>query len=211
MAASQPNDEQIISKGEFARLIGVSPARVSQYIAAGTIDAAALVGEGRSARVRVHLAAHQVASRLHVGQRLSSNGLMNRASLVAAGDVAMPAIGAPPSDQSVQSVADQIQIERLAFERRKNRTAEIDEAERLGRLVPLADFNREVSRAAQEAVNVFTGMVPDIANAFAAEHGVPQRDGMHLIRRVMNEKRAAAALMHRARAAELPVTVDGTI
>lgn len=209
MPAESPTDEQIISKGEFARLIGVSPARVSQYIAAGTIDAAALVGEGRSARVRVHLAAHQVASRLHVGQRLSNNGLMNRASLVAAGDLL--ATDAPQAGQSVQSVADQIQIERLALERRKNRTAEIEEAERLGRLVPLADFTREVSRAAQEAVNVFTGMVPDIANAFAAEHGVPQRDGMHLIRRVMNEKRAAAALMHRAQAEVLPATVEGTL
>jgi hypothetical protein len=78
-------------------------------------------------------------------------------------------------------------------------------------LVRVEDFNREVGRIAQEVVNVFTGMVPDIANAFAAEHGVPQRDGMHLIRRVMNEKRAAAANLHRTQAEAMPDTIEATL
>lgn len=211
MQAALPIDEQIISKGEFARLIGVSPARVSQYIAAGTIDQAALVGQGRSARVRTQIAAHQVASRLHVGQRLSNNGLMNRASLVAAGEVTAPTIDPPAGGQSVQSVADQIQIERLAQERRKNRLAEIEEAERLGRLVPAEALTRQVAQAVQATVNMFTGMVPDIANAFAAKHQVPQRDGIHLIRSVMNEKRTAAADKLSAEIDALPATIEVTL
>ncbi len=67
------NDE-VVSKGDFAKLCGVSPGRVTQWIDEGKISGAALVGEGRSAKIRVAIAQRQVNLRRDVGQSLG-NGL----------------------------------------------------------------------------------------------------------------------------------------
>jgi hypothetical protein len=45
-----------ISKTEFAKLAGVSPGRVSQYLRDGVIGLAALAGNGRNARIKADLA-----------------------------------------------------------------------------------------------------------------------------------------------------------
>ena len=44
---------EVVSKTEFARLAGVSAARVSQYLRDGVIGPEALLGKGRHARVRI--------------------------------------------------------------------------------------------------------------------------------------------------------------
>lgn len=191
-----------MSKGEFAAHIGVSAGRVSQMITSGMIGKDALVGEGRSAKVLVEAAVEQIRKRRDVGQALG-NGLGTRLS------------DAPPTQQADAKLlprdpdtTELIALERLASERRRNRLAEIEEAERMGRLVPAEDMQREVGKVAQRLVNTFTGMVPDIANAIAAEYSLPARDLVHLIRRVMNEKRAAAAQELGEAAAEMPDTVE---
>ena len=56
-------DQTTMSKSAFARHIGVTPARVTQYINEGTIDKSALVGEGRSAKINVAIATQLVAER----------------------------------------------------------------------------------------------------------------------------------------------------
>ncbi len=48
--------EASVTKGKFAELIGVSPGRVSQYLAEGKITAASLHGHGRNARIIVERA-----------------------------------------------------------------------------------------------------------------------------------------------------------
>lgn len=53
-----------MSKSEFAEFICVSPARVSQYLADGTIGAEAILGQGRRARIRVDLALAMLSTRL---------------------------------------------------------------------------------------------------------------------------------------------------
>lgn len=74
---------EIVSKGEFAALLGVHKSRVSQYISSGRIDGAALVGEGREQRIRVAVACEQLRRRLDPGQRLG-NGLGTRLTIPAA-------------------------------------------------------------------------------------------------------------------------------
>lgn len=191
-----------MSKGEFATHIGVSPGRVSQMITSGMIGKDALVGEGRSARVLVEAAVEQIRKRRDVGQALG-NGLGTRLTSAPAQQQADAKL-LPRDPDTTELIA----LERLATERRRNRLAEIDEAERMGRLVPAEDMQREVGKVAQRLVNTFTGMVPDIANAIAAEYSLPARDLVHLIRRVMNEKRADAAQELGAAAAEMPDTVE---
>lgn len=194
-----------MSKGDFASHIGVSPGRVSQYIASGIIGPDALSGEGRSARVVVEKAVEQIAARRHVGQALG-NGLTTRLNF--------DAPGAPQDVQPSISNSDParlIQLEKLEQERRRNRLATIDEAKALGELVPVEDFRREVGKVSQTLVNTFTGMAPDIANAVAAKFGVPARDVLHLVRQVMSEKRAEAAAGQREAGAMMPEAVEAVI
>lgn len=197
---------QLLSKGEFARHIGVSPGRVSQYLTAGIIGADALEGEGRAARIVVHKAVEQIRARRHVGQALG-NGLLTRL------DDDTPQQQTPRADveDKGDDLARQIQAERLEQERRKNRLAAIDEARELGRLVEGEALQRAVAKTAQDLVNTFMGMAPDIANAIAARFELPQRDVLHLVRQVMNDKRAAAAQAKRSEAETLPETVEAAV
>lgn len=190
-----------MSKGDFAAHIGVTPGRVSQMITSGMIGADALVGAGRYARIKVEMAVAQIRGRRDVGQALG-NGLGTRLSDTPTQQADAKLLPRDPDTTEL------IALERLASERRRNRLAEIEEAERMGRLVPAEDMQREVGKVAQRLVNTFTGMVPDIANAIAAEYSLPARDLVHLIRRVMNEKRADAAQELGATAAEMPDTVE---
>lgn len=210
----------VLSKGEFAAHIKVTPGRISQYISAGIIGPDALVGEGRGARINVSKAIEQIRKRRHVGQALG-NGLLTH---LAGGDTpaarvpGQPAgiavngnpVGADPDDVARmmplkrEDPAELIQLERLESERRKNRMAAVDEARSLGKLVEADAIEREVGKAAQATVNAFTGMAPDLANAIAAKFEVSQRDVLHLIRQVMNEKRAAIAAQMKVEATGMP-------
>lgn len=200
-------DDRTMSKGEFAAFINVTPARISQYLTAGILDDTALSGTGRFARIRVATAIRQISERRHIGQALG-NGMKTRLpDMLPELDEANLIADLPPNPTE-SSVATLIQLERLEQERRKNRLAQIDEAERLKRLVRVDDLTREVARAVDAAVSIFTGMVPDIGNAMAAKFGVPQRDAIHLVRQVMNEKRAAAARRIGTEAADMPEHVS---
>lgn len=194
-----------MSKGDFASHIGVSPGRVSQYIAAGIIGRDALSGEGRAARIVVEKAVEQISARRHVGQALG-NGLKTRLDLEGPVETLEPSPSVLTNDP-----ARLIQLEKLEQERRRNRLATIDEAKALGELVPVEDFRREIGKVSQTLVNTFTGMAPDIANAVAAKFGVPARDVLHLVRQVMSEKRAEAASGQREAGATMPETVEAVI
>lgn len=63
-----------ISKGEFAIRRGVTPARVSQWLADGAISGDAIVGTGRGARIDEDLACAQLEARLNAGQREANGG-----------------------------------------------------------------------------------------------------------------------------------------
>lgn len=198
-----------MSKGDFATEIGVSAGRVSQYIAAGIIGSDALSGEGRNARIIVDVAKAQISRRRHGGQALG-NGLMTR--LVGPQDASPEEPEAPkPETLKRDDPATLIQIERLESERRKNRLAAIDEAREVGQLVPAEDMQCAVGRTAQQLVNAFTGMAPDIANAVAAQFSLPQRDVLHLVRKVMNEKRGGVAQAMKEAGNEMPETVEAIV
>ena len=69
--------ENVVSKIDFARLSKVSPSRVTQWIAEGKISSAALVGEGRSAKIRVLQAQADLKRSLDPAQ-MTGNGLRTR-------------------------------------------------------------------------------------------------------------------------------------
>ncbi len=198
---------ELLSKGDFARHIGVTPGRVSQMISSGMIGQDALAGEGRSARVVVAKAVEQIRRRRDVGQSLG-NGLLTRLDATPA-ETPTEGLGAPikPPDDT----AEKIQLQRLDEMQRRNRLAAIEEQRQLGELVSADDMRREVAKAVQDVLSVFIGMTPDLANAIAAKFGLSQRDVLFELRRVMAEKRAEASAARRDAAEQLPATVEAEV
>jgi hypothetical protein len=93
----------ILTKAGFAAQLGVSRSRISQWISAKQIYGDALVGEGRTARIRVVTACAQLKKTLDISQRLA-NG---RAKL---ND---PGTAADATSTSDVTIEDQIKAERL--------------------------------------------------------------------------------------------------
>lgn len=190
----------LMSKGEFAAHMGVTPGRVSQWIGEGKISGKALVGEGRSARVDAELAAAQVSARRDPGQAMG-NGLGTRLASAAEPDIDRGAL--PGTDP-----ARLIQLERLEQERRRNRREQVEEVVRNRGLMPTDDAKREMGQLAQRITSEFLAMLVDYADAAAEVSGRPSRDFLHLFRQVNARKRAEAAQRIRAEAEALPETKD---
>jgi acyl-CoA reductase-like NAD-dependent aldehyde dehydrogenase len=66
--------EDIVTKGRFAAIAGISQARVSQYLSDGQISGEAVVGSSHRARIRVAVAMEQLRRNLDVSQHLGANG-----------------------------------------------------------------------------------------------------------------------------------------
>ncbi|MBX9875772.1 MAG: hypothetical protein K2X84_13000 [Beijerinckiaceae bacterium] len=196
---------QVLTKGEFARHAGVSPGRVSQWIAEGKIGPDALEGEGRSAKIIVERALDQIKARRDVGQSLG-NGLGTRVFASAPAEEAAPAL--PPR---TDDVAYQIQLERLKSERRKNERESVEEALRQQKLVPADDVRSAMARLARQVDDANGAMLADFASAIAGRFGLPQRDVLHLLREVRNQKKGAASKIAAATAEGEPETVEFTL
>jgi hypothetical protein len=65
----------IVSKAEFSRRCNVDRSRVTQWRRAGQLSGAALVGEGRFAKIDAAVALKQLKERLATNERFGLNGL----------------------------------------------------------------------------------------------------------------------------------------
>ena len=204
VAAEQSLDA--VAKGDFARLCNVTPGRVSQWISEGKISGAALVGEGRSAKICVSIAKAQLRSKIDVGQRFG-NGLSTQLDLTPPPRLAAPAHPAaapapvanePPAPQAVylDPLDNQIKRERLReIEGRNRRTAEEDLARR-GIFTRTDEVRSAMAGLASGLVNVFEGSLSDLASSIATKFGLSQRDVLHLLRsdfRAVREKASDAS------------------
>lgn len=187
----------VVSKGDFARLIGVSPGRVSQYISEGKIKPDALDGEGVRAKIIVAVATAQLRASLDIGQRLG-NGIATR--LDAAPELP-PVLGqvkpaAPMLPTPGNSFEERLKAEKLAEMEMRNRKAREEERERRGQYTRTDDVRVALGQVANGMLNVFEGALSDFALAVAAKFEVPQRDVLHLLRaefRAVRQKAADAA------------------
>lgn len=175
------NTSDIVTKTEFARMVGRSQGAVSHWIAEGKIAGEAMVGEGTRARIRVPVALAQLGMTLDLGQQLAQA----RPVEPGAQDQAPASNPAPAERQSpgeasagaadntgdnVESfnTARAIQAERLRQERIKTRELEAKEAERRGLYVRASAARAEmVSRVSRMVVSteLFLG---DVAADLAA-------------------------------------------
>ncbi|WP_309628746.1 hypothetical protein [Brevundimonas sp.] len=222
--------DPIVTKGQFAELIGVSPGRVSQMIAEGKIGPEALVGEGRSAKIRIETARAQLRERTDLGQRLG-NGLTTRLdgalSVVAdtplidrfaeaaprlAGAEDSFRISPTPQPSPTDPVADRLKQLKLNDAERRERQALEDDLARRGVYIRADHSRAALLGVAQTMLNVFDGCVADLAQALATEFEIPQRDLAHVLRREFRALRSRAADAARKKAGEMPLLVidDGS-
>ena len=208
--------ERTLSKGEFAAEIGVSPGRVSQMIAEGKIGPEALAGSGRTARIRVDVAKHQIAARRDPGQALG-NGLGTRVDSSTA--VATDSLDDPGGTRIItdapsiggDSFDAQFKREKLAEIQRRNRKAAEEEAERRGRFIEAADARTQMIRVAAAMLSSFEGSLQTMATAIASKYGMPQRDVLHLLRSEFRGFRESEAKRFRTEADGLPETVESVL
>lgn len=194
-------DAATLSKGEFARLINVSPARVSQMIGEGKIGADALQGDGRAARIRVELARRQIAARTDPGQAVG-NGIETRVE--EAGELALD------KPERMFGVGDLYKQEKLEQLRMANARARRQDLEEAGVYVRADQAQAAASKAVRTVVMVFEGALANTAEALAARFGLPARDLQHELTRQFREARDRAAEALRNAAAGTPaLIVDG--
>lgn len=194
-----------VSKSEFAAMINVSPGRVSQFIAAGQISAAAIVGTGQRAKINVDRAKADLRLSLDVSQRLG-NGSETR--LDPEQDISVPP---PPAGNTITlpiaaGLDHEIKQQKLEQIRRVNRNAAIADAQARGQLIETDQARSEMSRIAAGMLQVFEGGLTDLASAVAAEFKVPQRDVLHLLRKQFRQIRGTAARQMQTMSVSLPET-----
>jgi hypothetical protein len=160
-----------VTKAEFASLVGVSRGRVSQWLRAGKIDGAAIIGEGRDARIDAELAKRQLDARLDLGQRLGANG-----KALLAGSLL-------PIDADIKAA----RLRQLTL---ANERAAEEARLRAGSYVAADDAKLEMGRIAGRLVAAFEGVMPELAAAVAAQSTLSQRDALYLMRGAWRAARA---------------------
>lgn len=200
-----------VSKSEFAAMINVSPGRVSQFIAAGQISAAAIVGHGQRAKIDVERAKSDLRTTLDVSQRLG-NGIDTRLdpSQSVPSDQPGPSYNQAPSavPPILGGIDHEIKQQKLDQLRRANRNAAIADAQNSGLLMETDAARAGKTKVANAMLLVFEGGLTEFATAIAAEFKVPQRDVLHLLRREFRKIRESAAKQARAEAVQLSATVE---
>jgi hypothetical protein len=185
-----------LSKTEFATLSRVSEARVRQWIKEGKISGDALVGEGRFTRIRPELAQAQLRDRISVGQRFG-NGIDTNLINPGAGGGDLQLVGETPRTltprEPADPLADAIKVQRLRALEIANERAAAEHLAQRGRYVLADQAKAQMTRLAIGMLNVFEGGLADLASAISAEHGIPARDVLHLLRKGFREVRAKAA------------------
>lgn len=212
-----------MSKGEFAAHIGVSPGRISQYIADGKISGDAIEGVGRYAKIRAEVAKHQLQRFLDPSQRFGANGAAALTSARGQAEPAPPRASAPvaatvaerpnepaPSLQLTPSDVTQDELAQLRLRRERIATekAERDEMLELGRYMLADAVRREMGRLAAEAFKVMEMGIAEMAKDMAAQFGVPQHDAQHALLKSFRAVRAKAAESFRKRQSELAEHVE---
>jgi hypothetical protein len=176
-----------VSKSQFARLSNVGKSRVTSWLTEGKIDGAAIVGEGRFARIDVELARAMLKERLAPAESHGLNGLWTDL-----GD-----------DAPEVSLADRLKALRVREAEYKDDRLEAEERLADGTLGRTDDFKKALNRALADQMAFFEAAVRDIAAGIAADLNVSAKDAMISARKSYMASRASASAQHAEKAAGL--------
>jgi hypothetical protein len=202
----------IVSKGAFAAFVGVSCARVSQWIAKKQISGDALVGTGHRAKIRVPVALAQLRRNLDIDRHLGMKGKakLDARPIVVPIDTARPPPQEPPVPEpdSDATLEGRIKLQRLDQLSLANAAARVEAAARSGRYVKAEDARQEMGRIAARLMTLFESGLTEMANAIiAAPPGTP-RDASRLLRATWRGIRERYAERIGAEAETLPPLID---
>lgn len=221
--------DDTVTKKEFAALLGVTPGRVSQWLASKQLSGAAIVGSGHRARIRATTAREQLARTLDVDQRLSGNGkakLDNRqrpSGATKAGSSSDPspgpcgAISEPPQphgdadDDYRGPVEEKIKQARLEQISLANEKARAEASVRTGRHVRADDARQQMGRIAGRMITVFDAAIIEFANTLAAQPPTSQRETLRILRSTWREIRARQSKTAGAEAALMPALLEDEV
>ena len=190
----------VVTKGEYARLKGRSPAAVSNWIADGRISAAALIGDGNRARIWVEQADADLARNLDPTQQWSQRApidlrLEARPAAIDHG----AAYEVRPSSRVDQAAVDDDDI-------RRRRRADADKAEHdaeaarrrnavdEGRWMEAAAGQREWARELGRVISdIETFLASTLAHSLAEKYGLDWKELSVELRRAFRQHRTAAA------------------
>lgn len=234
-------EHQEMSQAEFARVMSVSRAAVSQWKSKDILRDDAFTKPGKSGKIIYSVAVEQVRRNRDIGQSLG-NGIATRTTVddapqeqpAAAPDPApatvqqtilsmtetapveqpvseAPAPSSTPAAPRPDTVEDQMKRARLEEQLRRNRIQAADEALRQGMLMSADDAREQMKSIAKMMLQIFEGVLPDFAAAVAAQFDIPQRDVLHLLRAEFKKVRKTAAMKERARADEVEKDVATSV
>lgn len=186
------------TKAEFARIAGVTPGRVSQWLSEGKIGADALVGDGRFARIKVALALNQVRDRRDPTQSFA-NGLDTR--LDGGVEVREP-------DSSGDLVIDALKQERLKALQLQNARLAEEALARRGIYVRADASKAAMVRLAGRMLTVFEASLNELAMDLAADLKVDQRTMHHKMRAAWRSIRLKVADAARKDAEAMPPLLE---
>lgn len=208
----------IVSKSQYALLKNVSPARVSQWISENKIEADALIGAGRGAKIDVRKADAYLRKNLDIGQRFG-NGLSTRLSeqppaAEAPQESKAESEGVPPTISPVlpaDPIEEQIKREKLEGLQRDNRRRAEDEAARGGRYTLSETSSSQMAKIASQMLAIQEGSLSETAAVLASKFQIQQRDVLHLLRTEFRAMRLRAAAMLKTAAETFPAMIEDEI
>lgn len=196
--ASSPD---VVSKSEFARLIGVSKPRVSQLISEGKITGDAIEGEGRSAKIIVPVARRQLNATLDIDQR-AANG---RADLSLDHSIVDgPGDGVSEPGPKVMNTDDLYKQERLRKIQHENEDLEEKRRERKGEYVRADSVRSTVSRHVGNMIDELEADLGHWAEELSAETGGSVKDIKHSLKKLFRGAREKLARHNRDLVSDLP-------
>lgn len=197
MSAAAPD---ITSKSGFAKLVGVSAPRVSQWLREGKISGDALVGSGHRARIRVAVAKEQLRRNLDPVQHLGAAG---RAQLDGKGTDAPSA-----AEFTVEAEIKAARLQQLAL---SNAKAAAEAAAQSGRYVLAVDARQELGRVAARLMSTFEASFTEFANAIMASSPATSRDALRTLRATWRTIRMRQAKVAGGEAVALPPLLDDEV
>ncbi|MET4734771.1 gas vesicle protein [Thalassospira sp. MBR-102] len=195
------SSSEVVSKSEFARLIGVSKARVSQLISESKITGDAIQGEGRTAKIVVAAAMVQLKATLDLDQR-AANG---RADLnTVDGSVETPLPTENTSVLRAPTTDDLYKQERLRKIQHENEDLEEKRREKKGVYVRSDVIRSTVSRHVGSMIDGFEADLAHWAEELSAETGGSVKELKHKLRNLFRGTREKLARHSRELQNELP-------
>lgn len=163
--------QEIVTKAEYAAMHRRTPGAVSHWVKEGKLFGAALVGEGRNARIRVAEANRQLGLTLHPGQQMAQR----RPVGTSAGEDDELPFEAPSRPRGLPTPEDD---QAARYQRARAEKAELEAAElrhkaqeRAGHWIVAEDARREFAQQLGQMVRQIESWLPEVGLILAGEHG----------------------------------------